>query len=855
MNQIPPSVHEPLQCADAAVSGQVVLTLAQAMQRATEAYNRGDWSDAEHVCRSILQNQADQFDALTLLGMIAAQTHREAEAAHHLAHAVAVDPDNPWAHNNLGGLLGENDRLDDALKSYTKALELKPDYADAHCNRGIALHKLERFAEAVDSYELALRFGRDDASIYYNRGVALQALRRHAAAAESYQQALRIRPDLAEAHSNLGDSLAEAGRLHDSLDCYERALQLEPGRAAVHFNRGVALQELERFEEALQSYGDALRLKPDYAKAYTNCGNVLLSLERFSDALASYERAVQLAPDLVEAHVNRGIALQELQRFDEALGCHEFALKIKPDCAEAHYNRGRALHAGNRPIEALHCFEQALRVKADYAEAHESCAHALRDLQRHEAAIAAYDRALSLNPELKFVLGLRQHVRMRICDWHDFDAVVEQIRAGIECDEAVSPPFPVLALADSAALHRRAAAIWVQQRWSRRCSPPDIPRRAKHQKIHVAYFSADFRDHPVSTLTAELFEIHDRSKIELFAFSLGPETQDATRRRIQAAVGHFIDVRDRADQDIVALCRRMEIDIAVDLGGLTGDGRLARTFALRPAPLQVSYLGYLGSMGTASVDYLIADATIIPEPNARHYSEKIIYLPSYQVNDSRRPISSRQYTRQELGLPPGGFVYCCFNANYKITPETFGSWMRILKTVDGSVLLLSADSRTGMANLKREAERRGVDAARLVFGDRLPMPEYLARYRVADLFLDTLPYNAGTTASDALWSGLPVLTLIGEAFPGRVAASLLMAMALPELIATTREQYERLAVELAADPGRLGDLKQALAHNRRTAPLFDTRSFANCLERAYSQIYARYLADSPPENIFVGSEA
>jgi predicted O-linked N-acetylglucosamine transferase (SPINDLY family) len=355
----------------------------------------------------------------------------------------------------------------------------------------------------------------------------------------------------------------------------------------------------------------------------------------------------------------------------------------------------------------------------------------------------------------------------------------------------------------------------------------------------------------VSTLTAELFELHDRAEFEVTAFSLGPDTQDAMRRRMELAFDRFRDVRGKSCADIAALSRAEGIDIAVDLSGLTGDGRMARVFALRPAPLQVGYLGYLGTLGAPFMDYLIADPTLVPPAERAHYLEKIIFLPSYQPNDSRRAIAERRFSRSELGLPATGTVFCCFNANYKITPETWDSWMRILRSVDGSVLFLSADSDAGRRNLEREARCRGVDAGRLVFGGRLSPPEYLARYRVADLFLDTLPYNGGTTASDALWAGLPVLTMMGRSFASRMAASLLRAVGLPELITTTRAQYEELAVALANEPVRLCRLRDHLAANGRTAPLFNTPVFARRLEAAYRTVHQRHLAGLEPADIAV----
>jgi predicted O-linked N-acetylglucosamine transferase (SPINDLY family) len=364
----------------------------------------------------------------------------------------------------------------------------------------------------------------------------------------------------------------------------------------------------------------------------------------------------------------------------------------------------------------------------------------------------------------------------------------------------------------------------------------------------VGYFSADFREHAVATLMAGVFEAHDRERFEVSGFSFGPDTGDPMRRRLEGAFERFTDVRQRSDAEIAQLARQLEIDIAVDLGGFTADGR-PRIFALRAAPLQVSYLGYVGTMAAPYMDYLIADATLIPQAAQRHYAEKIVYLPSYQANDCKRVIAGRHFSRAELGLPATGMVYCCFNANYKITPRSFDSWMRILQATPGSVLFLYAGSAAVVENLRREALCRGVAAERLIFGDKLPFAQYLARYRTADLFLDTLPYNAGTTASDALWAGLPVLTCAGEALAARMGASVLQALGLPELITESLPQYERLAIELGQDRERLQALRQKLAANRGRAALFDTALFTRHLESAYSTMYQRYLANRAPEHL------
>ena len=440
---------------------------------------------------------------------------------------------------------------------------------------------------------------------------------------------------------------------------------------------------------------------------------------------------------------------------------------------------------------------------------------------------------------------------MQICDWSDAENQITELMQKIQRDEKATTPFSFLALSPSLSLQRKAAEIWVNEKHAVNFELGSIPKRARQEKIRVGYFSSDYHNHATSYLMAELFEQHDKDRFELVAFSFGPDFSDEMRHRVSSAFDKFIDVRNQSDREVALLSRSLGIDLAIDLKGLTKYNR-AGIFSFKAAPLQVNYLGYPGTTGADYMDYLIADRTLIPEESQQHYSEKIVYLPnSYQVNDSKRKIADKVFSREELGLPQSGFVFCCFNNNYKITPGMFDVWMRILKEVEGSVLWLLGDNPIAADNLRKEAQHRGVSAERLVFAKRMPLPEHLARHCIAHLFIDTLPCNAHTTASDALWAGLPVLTCTGDAFASRVAASLLGAVGLPELITSTPEAYQVLAVQLASNPERLKSIRQELQRNRLATPLFDSRLFTKHIEEAYAQIYERYHAGLPPEHIHI----
>jgi predicted O-linked N-acetylglucosamine transferase (SPINDLY family) len=755
------------------------------LQQAIDLHRQGQLGRARVLYEEILSGEPRHFDALHLLGVMAAQSGDAARAVALIGRALAVDASHAAAQVNYGLALKELGRLDAALASFRQASVLDARLPEPWYLSGLIQLQLARYTDAL----------------------------------ADFRRAIALRADFAEAHCAHGSALRELQQPQAALMSYDRAIELKGDLAAAFSNRGLVLKELGQLQAALDSYERAIALQSDFAEAFYNRGLLLKQLRRFDAALASYDRAIALKPGYADAHCDRGNLLKELKDPQTALASYERALALKPDFAEAHANRGNVL----------------------------------RDLLQHESALQAYDAALACSRAPRSVRAMRLHVKMHIARWDDLEAESRRLAADIERGEPAAHPFCVVALTDDLALQRMAAESWVGAECPADHSLGGIGGRLRHERIRVGYFSADLREHAVATLMAGVFEAHDRKRFEVSAFSFGPDTGDPMRRRLEGAFEHFIDVRYRSDAEIAQLARQLEIDIAVDLGGFTADGR-PRIFAQRAAPLQVSYLGYVGTMGAPYMDYLIADATLIPQGAQRHYAEKIVYLPSYQANDSRRVIAGQQYSRAELGLPAAGMVYCCFNASYKITPRTFDSWMRILQATPESVLFLYAGSAAVVDNLRSEALSRGVAGERLIFGGKLPFPQYLARYRSADLFLDTLPYNAGTTASDALWAGLPVLTCAGEALAARMGASVLQAVGLPELITESLQQYERLAIELGQERERLEALRHKLAANHRHAPLFDTALFARHLESAYSTMYERYRAGAPPEHIDVESQ-
>ncbi len=831
---------------------QAAVAALHAMRQAAMAFARGEWAEADQWCRQVLAAHGDFFDALNLSGFIAAQMGRADEAAGLLGRAVAANPHDATAHINYGNVLKKLQRFEEALHSYERALKVRPDSAEAYNNRGNALQELKRFEDALDSYERALKVRPDFAEAHNNRGSALRSLGRFEEALGSCERALQIRPDYAEAYNNHGAVLQDLERYGDAVGSYERALQIRPHYAEAYNNRGDALQALNRFEDAVGSYARALQIRPDYAEAYINRGNALQELERYEDALDSYERALKVRPDLAEAYNNRGVALQCLQRFEDALDSYERALKVRPDYAEALTNRGNALQELMRFEDALDSYEQALKVRSDLAEAYSNRGSTLRELGRFETARDSYQRALTIDPDLDWLPGAWLRSKLQLCDWTDLDGKIAQLLTDVGRGKFSVAPFGLMAFCDSPVLQRQAAQLWVAKAFQHRTSSPTSAARARRPRIRLGYYSSNYGDHPVAHLAVGLFEEHDRRRFEVVAFSSGPLRADKMSDRLRAAFDRFVDIRGRSDRDVAQLSRDFGIDIAVDLMGFTAGARTG-VFAERAAPIQANYLGYPGTMAAPFIDYLIADATVIPQTSRAHYTERIVYLPHcFQPNDRKRLIAEREFSREELGLPPDAFVFCSFNNTYKISAGIFGCWMRILGKLDGSVIWLASDNEAVQTNLRREASARGVSPERLIFAGRLPCAEdHLARHRSADLFLDTYPFNAHATASNALWAGLPVLTRIGDSYAARVASSLLNAVGLPELIATTQEQYEAIAVELASDPARLAELKEKLQRNRLTMPLFETARYARHLEDAFTQMYERRQAGLSPEHIYV----
>jgi len=621
-------------------------------------------------------------------------------------------------------------------------------------------------------------------------------------------------------------------------------------KAAARFNEGFALHNQGDVAQARAIYEEVVRMWPLHSLAWHLLGVIAFEAKEIDRAIEATRKCVALKPDDGAAWNTLAAALITRQDHRAALEASDRAVASRPELAEPHLNRGVALLGLHQRRAAIQSFDRGIALKPDYAKLHAYRGLAFAGLANYAAALDAFNRAAALGSDLDVLPGNHLFARLRLCDWRGIERTVEPIlKSGMRAGQGLSP-VTALSVTDSLDMQRAAAARFAQAIGIPLDAPVPAASPSDGRRIRIGYFSMDFRSHAVAYLTAQLFELHDRSRFEVIAFSYGPAPADgdAMAARLRRAFDRFIDVSALDDAQVAKLARDEGIDIAVDLAGFTGDTRPG-IMARRAAPVQVNYIGFPGSMGASFMDYIVADETLVPPALASKYSEKIAWLPCFQVNDRLRPISPREFTREELGLPAQGFVYCCLNRSNKINPRIFGGWMRILARVPGSALLLHADDEIVRRNLRREAQERGVDASRLVFARPLPQPDYLARYRVADLFLDTWPFNGGATVSDALWAGLPVITYPGEAYASRMGAALLVAAGLRELVARDAQAYEDLAVALAGDAARLAAIRSRLQASRMEVPLFDSTAFARHIESAYAQMIERSRAGLPPDHI------
>jgi len=813
-------------------------------KQAVAFHQQGNLTEAEKLYLQILDADPGLFGPLNYLGLIRLQQGRNAEAAEFLAKALKIIPNDLGALVNCGMALRAVGRPAEALTLFDEALKIQPNIPEALFNRGVVLGDLQRFEDALDAYDRALVLKPDFIAAMINRGMALAAVNRFDDALASYDRALAAQPGSPVILTARGLTLRAQRRIPEALESFERALASDPNFVDARYNRAVALLQLQRYGDALADLERVMVAWPGNAELLSNRGVALSGLKRPAEALASFDQALAIEPDFAEVWSNRGLALRDLARFEDALVNYERLLALRPGDPVAWNERGTVLRALKRFDEAVESYSHAIEIRADYADALNNRGYTCwADRHEYAPALADLERALALQPDHAYTRGEVLHLKMYGADWADFEKQKAEIETGIRLGQRVARPFLFQAVSNSPEDLQACSRIWARDQYFEVAGTPrhDPATRKDAKKIRIGYLSGEFRDQATAMLMAGLYEQHDREKFEIIAIDNTGPASDAMRMRLEKAFDRMIDISALSDEAAAARIRAEAIDILVNLNGYFGKPRMG-VFARRPAPIQVNYLGFPATLGATYIDYILADAVVIPPGEEKFYDEQVVRLPgSYQVNDNKGRVIAAAPSRAELGLPTKGFVFANFNNSYKLTPDVFSGWMRILKRAEGSVLWLLEARPPFAQNLAQQAKAQGVDPARIIYAPELPPQQHLARLGLADLFLDTLPYNAHTTASDALWAGVPLLTRRGTAFPGRVAASLLTAAGLPELVTETQADYEALAIKLAGEPAAHKALKDKLAASRDTCALFDTEKFARNIESAYVRMWQRWL--------------
>ena len=747
-------------------------------------------------------------------------------------------------------LAHERGLLADAERLYEQVLKKERRHFEATCRLGVVRLQQSRFSEAADLFRSAIKLDNKSADACHYLGFALTGMDDFEGAKLNYEKAIELRPSFAEAHNNLGHLFMRRKLLEEAISQFESALALRPDYAEAHNNLGNVLYLLNLTPEAITHYRKALAANPFYAEAYWNLANSLKAMGNLGGAVKSYEQAIAIRPSYPEAYNSLANTLRALNKSEEALAAYQKAIGLNPNYVDAHTNIAEHLGSLGRQEEFLRHFDQAVAINPNDAAALVKRGTMLYANQRYGDAFDSFRKADLLDPEDRYALDGMVRAAAAACDWTQSKPLAARLAARV-AQGGFAEPLSFLCFSDEAPLHLTCAQTFAAAEL-----PPARERLWNGQiwrnpKIRLAYLAAGFHHHPTAHLTAELIEIHDRSRFEVIGFSVGPDDGSEIRARITRAFDQFHDVRLKSDFEVAKQINDMEVDILIDRSGYTANARPG-IFTYRPAPIQVNYIGFPGSLGADWYHYVIADHIVLPFNQQPFYLENIVHLPDcYLVNDSTEVALPATPGRKQVGLPENGFVFCCFNHHFKITAQLFEIWMRLLRSVDGSVLWLLGDNAAAENNLRKEAAANGVDPVRLVFAPRVALEHHLARHRLADLFLDTLPYDAHTTARDALLSGVPLITCLGKTFAGRVAASVLEAVGLPELVTNNLEEYESLALRLAREPLALQKLREKLARNRRECAFFDSNRYRRHIESAYTTMWQLWQEAQNPRSFSV----
>lgn len=818
-------------------------------------HQNGKLKDAKLTYKKILSVEPNHFDTLHLIGMVENQFGNYQKAIQYLHKALLINQNVDFVFNNLGEIfLGISD-YKSALSNFNKAIDLNENYEKAHFNKAETFRRQELYKKSLESYDRCLQINSHNLDAHINKGVSLFKIEQFKKAILSLDSALKLNPKNFYAIANKAQCFFKLEDYKNAIDVNDILIHNYKDNFLGYFQNSKIFMKLNDYNKALNNIDIAIRLNPQNHEVYALKASILTKLKLYNEAITYYDKTILLKKDHYQTYNDKGNIFFLKNNFDEAIIYYKQALNINNNYSTAYYNLGKAYLSMGKLDASLEQFTLAVKKKPDFIECFNYIGIVFRELKKYDKAYFYFKQALMSDPNNNTYLSNLIFLQMNLNHWpFEIDAKKETI-FDYCIQKKINIPFVSIVSCDDQKLHHKIAQNYTKKMLTSESVINHKFNQKNHEKFKIGYFSSDFTTHPVSQLLVELIETHDRGRFEIIAFSLKKRNnKDPLKRRLLSSFDKFIEVENLETKEIVNISRNIPLDIAVDLNGHT---KFARTeiFLKRAAPIQINFLGYPGTMGTNLYDYIIADEIVLPPKNQKFYEEKVVYLPhSYQVNPSKREISNKIFKKTELGLPEKGFIFCCFNNNYKILPKTFKIWMKILKNVKNSVLWLQQTNDVSKTNLYEEANKAGIDKNRLIFATYIhKMSDHLARIKVADLFLDTYPYNAQTTASDALWAGLPILTRMGNSFSSKVAASLLNSVGLQDLITNNDEIYMQLAITLGNNPHKLNDIKQKLIESKNISPLYNNKLYTRNLEQAFELMIDKLKKKSPVENIIIKS--
>lgn len=804
---------------------------------AYKKFQNENYAEAKKEFSLILEREGDNSEALNYLGIIFANENNFEMAIKYFSEIIeSSKTEIKYINYNRGLCYQKLYRFNEALDDYSKEIAINPKYVDAWYNRAIILSELLHYEQSINNYDQVIFLNPAHKHAHHNKGLILLNLKKYEEAIHSFDSAITFDINYEEAHISKSVALVRLGYPNEAIEVLIRFISVNKNAFASWFNLGTIYLAEKQYENSINCLQNASMINPHFQEAYLNLGNAFRFTGNFDDALKAFNKAIDISGNYLEAWINKGVLCQEFMFYTDALLCFDTAINININSSAAWLNKGNLFHNLKMYTEAIKCYEQALSIDNSIPEIYFSTGKTLVQMAKYEESIFFFEKLIQINPEHTYALGELINAKIQICNWIDLEQNINDCLTQITMSKDACQPFYMVAFSDNPAIQKKCANLYINKNYPPIKSADDIKRKINANKIKIGYYSADFHNHATAHLISALFEHHNKEKFEIYGFSFGPVTGDREQERIKNSFDFFYSLGDKSDFEIIDLSRKIGIDIAIDLKGFTTDSR-TRIFSHRVAPIQINFLGYPGTMGADYIDYLIADEYVIPLNFQKYYSEKIIYLPDcYQINDTLNENFSISNGREEFGLPENAFVYCSFNNNYKITFELFKVWMNILISVKNSVIWLLQDNEFAVKNLKNAALQLGVDPNRLIFAKRSSWELHIARHSFADLFLDTYPCNAHTTASDALRAGLPLITISGDTFASRVAGSLLKTVGLDELIFRNYDDYQSTAVELALASEKLLAVKEKLKFGVANSSLFKPKVFARNLENSFEKI-------------------